>query len=116
MNPSCVLLRLALSIALGLSAIVAGCSAPPLVTQEDISPDGFLFASPDRAEVNLTRTSDDQLIRTLSGGHEARIAAVHFSPAGDRLVSGDLDGRIVLWSARDGKNLGVLEGHRGAIE
>jgi WD40 repeat protein len=116
MNPAPVRSRFALPLVLTLSTLVTGCSTPPLRTQEDISPDGVLFATPVQAGVRLTKTVDDAFVRTLSGGHEARVVAVHFTQEGGRLVSGDLDGRIIVWNPRDGKSLGPLGTHRGSIE
>jgi WD40 repeat protein len=108
-------MRAALLILAGLPAAMTGCGVPPPFTQEDISPDGGLFASPDGAGVILRRTDSERPVRTLSGAHDAPVLAVHFNGSGDRLVSGDGRGKIVVWNPQDGKILGTLAGHCAAI-
>ena len=94
---------------------LAGCGTAPPFAQEDLRPGGSIVATPEGTGVLLRRTDTDAPVRTLSGGHDAPVLAVHFSDAGDRLVSGDERGRIVVWNPEDGSVRGKLPGHRGAI-
>ncbi len=48
-------------------------------------------------------------------GHEAPILALAAAPAGERLASGDLKGRIVIWSVAERRAERVLEPHRGPV-
>jgi cytochrome c len=48
-------------------------------------------------------------------GHEAPISALAAEPGGRRLASGDLKGRIVLWSLADKRAERVLEPHAGPV-
>lgn len=106
--------RLAWLLLLGLP-VAAGCQAAAPFTQEDIRPDGRILASPDGTGVRLRRPDQEATLRVLSGGHAAPVLAVHFTPSGDRLVSGDSAGTIVLWDPDDGRKLGVLSGGHGAV-
>jgi len=96
-------------------ASIAGCGSPPSPVQEDVRPDGTWIATPSGTTVLLRRADTGALLRTLTGGHDAPVLAVHFNEAGDRLVSGDTLGKIVVWNPLDGAIAGTLPGHRGAI-
>ncbi len=48
-------------------------------------------------------------------GHEAPVLALSVAPGGGRLASGDLKGRIVLWSLPEGRAERVLEPHAGPV-
>jgi WD40 repeat protein/beta-lactamase regulating signal transducer with metallopeptidase domain len=55
---------------------------------------------------------------TLALGHDLKYDAclsAEFSPDGRLLVTSHEDGNVVLWDAHDGRQLGVLKGHRGAV-
>jgi WD40 repeat protein len=83
--------------------------------KEDVRPDGSWIATPAGTTVALRRADSGALLRTLAGGHAETVLAVHFNVAGDRLVSGDVAGKIVVWNPEDGAMLGTLPGHRGGI-
>lgn len=95
--------------------LLVGCSLPQVPPKEDVRPDGAWIATPSGTTVVLRRTDTGALVRTLAGGHLETVLAVHFNSAGDRLVSGDVAGKIVVWNAEDGALLGTLPGHRGGI-
>lgn len=48
-------------------------------------------------------------------GHEAPVLALAVEPGSGRLASGDLKGRIVLWSVPEGRAERVLEPHAGPV-
>jgi cytochrome c len=48
-------------------------------------------------------------------GHEAPVLALAVEPGSGRLASGDLKGRIVLWTLPEGRAERVLEPHAGAV-
>ncbi|MCL6607157.1 MAG: c-type cytochrome [Geminicoccaceae bacterium] len=64
--------------------------------------------------VRLRRLPDLALLAELAG-HEAPISALAAQPGGARLASGDIRGRIVIWSLPDGRAERVLEPHRGPV-
>jgi WD40 repeat protein len=41
--------------------------------------------------------------------------SVCWSADGERLASGGIDGTVRLWEASSGKELAVLEGHKGGV-
>lgn len=47
--------------------------------------------------------------------HSAQVNAVDFSPEGDILASGDIDGSIILWDPYSGEPLITLNGHSRGI-
>jgi WD40 repeat protein len=69
------------------------------------SPRGDLVASPDwRNRIVLGATATAKQSRVLSG-HEKRVTFLVFSPDGQTLVSGSLDGTIRVWDVARGKEL-----------
>ena len=48
-------------------------------------------------------------------GHGDRIQAVAWSPDGRHVLMGDGRGRVILWDARDGRQLRTLEGPNNAV-
>ena len=48
--------------------------------------------------------------------HPAGVTHAVFSPNGERIVSSSYDNTARVWNARDGSEIAVLTGHRGAIE
>ena len=64
--------------------------------------------------VRLRRLPDLALEGELAG-HEAPISALAAQPGGARLASGDIKGRIVIWSLPEGRAERVLEPHRGPV-
>jgi WD40 repeat protein len=76
-----------------------------------VSPDGTLVAAAQSSgEVNLFRTSDGTLVRTLTG-HTDQAFSVAFSPDGTTLASGSGDNTVRIWRVADGRVLKVLKGH-----
>jgi len=108
-------LKSARATALPVLLLLFGCASPQVPAKEDVRPDGAWIATPAGTTVVLRRTDTSALLRTLGGGHVETVLAVHFNPAGDRLVSGDVGGKIVVGNPEDGAALGTLPGHRGAI-
>jgi WD40 repeat protein len=53
-------------------------------------------------------------LRTLHG-HGGAVRSVAFSPDGQRIVTGSLDGTAKTWEAASGKELVTFKGHRGGI-
>ena len=88
---------------------------------------GTLAASPDGNWIATGSPSTDiKLWNARTGvtrgdlsGHEAEVSALMFSPAGDRLVSGDNRGHVRLWRKVAGPNGWAFErelvGHSGSI-
>jgi WD40 repeat protein/serine/threonine protein kinase len=53
-------------------------------------------------------------LRTFHG-HSGGVLSVAFSPDGQRIVTGSLDGTAKVWEAASGKELVTFKGHRGGI-
>ena len=86
----------------------------------DISPDGSILAvGYSLNDVRLFRTSDLELLRTLTHATQDRyyteVGCVAFSPDGTILASGSEDQIIRLWRVSDRTLLRVLTGHAGNI-
>ncbi len=54
-------------------------------------------------------------LRTLHG-HSGAVRSVAFSPDGQRIVTGSLDGTAKAWDAASGKELVTFKGHRAGIK
>ena len=54
-------------------------------------------------------------LRTLHG-HSGAVRSVAFSPDGQRIVTGSLDGTAKAWEAASGKELVTFKGHRAGIK
>jgi WD40 repeat protein len=83
------------------------------------SPDGRLVAvgggeAAVRGDIRLFRTSDGDLVGTLSG-HEDVVAAIDFDRDGKRLVSGGFDRSVRLWDLESKKCLRTVSGHADAV-
>lgn len=53
--------------------------------------------------------------RPLDNTSAEQIWALTFTPGGDRLISGDWNGNVVLWNARSGKREGHLNGLKDSV-
>src|SRR5205823_8492332 len=58
---------------------------------------------------------DGRHLRTIEG-HQAAVTSVVFSPDGDTLFSGSIDGWIGIWNARTGAKIGSLGEASGRTE
>jgi WD40 repeat protein/serine/threonine protein kinase len=79
------------------------------------------FSSPD-GRLILTGSEDNTArLWNLAGGelrrleHPGPVHAVAFSPDGRRVLTGGADGTARLWDVADGREVGRLQGHRGAV-
>jgi WD40 repeat protein len=72
-----------------------------------LSPDGERVASIQGKDVFIWDTKTGKIVLRLSG-HEQPVRSVAFSPAGDRLVTGDDEARTILWDTFTGQELLVL--------
>lgn len=60
------------------------------------------------ALLSITETWAEQM---MHGGHTATVRCVAFSPAGNRLVSGDEEGKVIVWEFPSRQKLGTLKAH-----
>jgi peptide/nickel transport system permease protein len=78
-----------------------------------VSPDGTLYTGTEAGDVfaldpqtgALLRTFAVEDLRTREGGKGAGVWALAVSPDGTTLAAGDTDGRLLLWSAADGRRV-----------
>jgi WD40 repeat protein len=85
------------------------------IVQRDFSPDGKRIARPEGKGVQIRDAETGNPVMALAGGHEAMVLVAHFSDDGNRVVSGDKDGKIAVWDSQTGRKTMVLEGHGDAI-
>jgi WD40 repeat protein len=81
------------------------------------SPDGDVIAKASRRGARLLSIPDGLVVRTLIReeiGHSI-VHAIAFTPDGQRVVTGDHDGNVVVWSARTGEVERRLPAHRGRV-
>ena len=75
----------------------------------DFSPDGERAAiALQTGEVGVLDVSTGEWVRTPVNGHHNTATTVRYSPDGDTLVSGGLDGRVALWDGNTGALLGSI--------
>jgi WD40 repeat protein len=48
-------------------------------------------------------------------GHKSVITSVSFSPDGQTVLSGNMDGMLLLWSIRNGQKIHALHAHQGGV-
>lgn len=75
-----------------------------------LSPDGKLIALIAEQRVYVLDRETNELKFTLEG-HEDFTSAVAFSPDGQKLATGGLDGALRLWNAETGELISPLTGH-----
>lgn len=82
----------------------------------ELAPDGATFVAADvqgqTASLHDVRTG--RRLATLRG-HTGDVLAVGYSPKGDVVATGAVDGTARLWSAKTGELLHTLRAHRGAV-
>jgi eukaryotic-like serine/threonine-protein kinase len=83
-----------------------------------ISPDGAAIAtgSPDkslRSSLGLWEVKTGKLIREMNQG--SPIKGLRFSPTGDRIIAGSVDGVAIIWETRNGGRVTTLKGHTAEV-
>jgi len=73
------------------------------------SPDGKLIAT-GFVTITIWDAATGTEIRTLKG-HEAAVMSLEFSPDGERIISGSMDGLVKVWDVNTGEEIMTLEGH-----
>jgi uncharacterized protein YjbI with pentapeptide repeats len=80
-----------------------------------LSPDGELTAAGcSDSVIQLYRTSDGALLRTLEG-HTVVVTSVAFAPDGQTIASGSFDKTVRLWQVNSGELLQLFERHLGPV-
>jgi WD40 repeat protein len=77
------------------------------------SPDGDVIAKASRRGARLLSIPDGKVVRTFSGPD--LVLRIAFAPGGERVVTGDRWGKVVVWSARTGDVERRLPGHKGRV-
>ncbi len=83
-----------------------------------LSPNGQTLASGGYTDSNIVqvwRVADDTLLHKLEGTTVSRIKSIIFSPDGQMLAVGTLDGLVHLWRISDGELLHTLKGHTKGV-
>jgi WD40 repeat protein/DNA-binding SARP family transcriptional activator len=78
----------------------------------DFSPDGRLVAGEGWDDVFVWSVDDAEIVARMQ---EQQVTALAFSPDGQRLATGSLEGSLKLWEARTGRQLESLTGNLGQI-
>ncbi|MBV8456651.1 MAG: hypothetical protein JO122_08555, partial [Acetobacteraceae bacterium] len=90
----------------------------PAAAGEPHPPDPFVARAPAgaRARRSKTRTGapDEGLVRRFDG-HHGRIFALAFTPDGQRIISGGVDGTLRTWDVASGRCLTVIQAHPGGV-
>jgi WD40 repeat protein/transcriptional regulator with XRE-family HTH domain len=75
---------------------------------------GLTVWSADLSRVNLAGVNfqNTDLARSVFAVTLGGVISLAFTPDGEILATGDVDGNICLWNVADGKQLSILQGHR----
>ena len=92
--------------------LVSAAVPSPARPEPTVSSSDGATATIDGKEVHLVR--EDGTTTTLSG-HRLAVTCAGFSPDGERLVTAERDGDLILWDVEFGRALRTLRGHFGAV-
>ena len=99
--------------------LLPGLSGP--VAALALSPDDTLLATEATTD-DLKRGAAPRIWEVSSGkslatliGHDAAVAAIVFSPSGDRLATASFDGTGRIWDVKTGRQTALLQGHTGPL-
>jgi len=80
-------------------------------TAADYVPGGQLIAAGDEfGFISLLNVSDGSLVRTIGPAHDGRVTEVVLDPAGERLATAGIDGKVRVWDLETGLLLATLTG------
>jgi len=79
-----------------------------------LTPNGKHLAIGSDRQVRIVETESGRTIRRLAG-HTNWIVSMGFSPDGQRLITGDRGGGLVLWETQQWDRVSTLSGHRGPV-
>jgi WD40 repeat protein/serine/threonine protein kinase len=79
----------------------------------DLSSDGQLVAGEGRDDLFIWFAGNGEIVQRLTA---EQVTALAFSPDGQRLASGSLDGDLTLWETQTGRRLATLSGPLGQVQ
>jgi WD40 repeat protein len=86
-----------------------------LVNDICFSKDSCRLAITNGKQVDVYDFSTKQLIYSLEGGHRSDILCIDISPDDSYLVSGDLDGNVVIWDLKTHQLKQNYNNHKGVV-
>ena len=92
--------------------LVRAAMPPPALPKAAVTSSEGASATIDGKEIRLVR--EDGTTTTLSG-HRLAVSSAGFSPDGERLVTAERDGDLILWDVDSGRALRTFRGHFGAV-